>query len=364
MPAGFLDVDPAATGRPVVTGTEVESNEINQEELHSFLLHRLVNGYQVSQAIYAAASLRIADALAVGPRSVEELSAETASHPPSLYRLLRALASIGIFHELEGKIFSLTSLGDCLRSDAPESLHSWANFVGRPYYWNAWGQLLHSIRTGENAFEQLYDTNVWEYRTRHPEEGAIFDNAMMSLTKTVNRSLIEAFDFGRFGAIVDVGGGNGALLANLLSTYPSLNGVLFDLPHVVASANQVLGPAGVAGRCLIEHGDFFEAVPEGGDGYVLKAIIHDWEDDASVAILSSVGKAMPQDGTLLVIERLLGPANEEPEAKFSDLNMLVSPGGRERTIDEFAALFEAADFRIAGTTATTSGFFVIEGLRA
>jgi hypothetical protein len=323
-------------------------------------LRRLAAGYQVTQAIHVAATLGIADLLADGPRSNAELAEATDTHPDSMYRLLRALASIGVLEEEDGRRFLLTPVGDGLRSDAPESLHGWAAYVGRPYYWNAWASLLHSVRTGENAFRAVHGTDVWDYRSRHPEEGAIFDRAMMSVTRRVNRSLLDAYDFGRFATVVDVGGGNGALLAALLGEHAGLRGILFDQPHVVAGAAGVLGE--LADRCQVVGGSFFESVPAGGDAYVLKSIIHDWEDAEATAILGVCREAMAVGAALLVVERELGAPNETPEAKFSDLNMLVGPGGRERTLAEYERLCTAAGFELVGETPTTWGVAVIEAV--
>jgi hypothetical protein len=320
-------------------------------------LMRLVNGYQVSQAIHVAATLGIADLLAGGARTSDDLAEEAGADADALYRLLRALASVGVLHEDDERRFSLTPLGERLRSDVPGSIHGWAAFIGRPYYWQAWAGLLHSARTGENAFRHVHGQDVWSYRAERPEENAIFDGAMRARTRASNAALVEAFDFSRFGTLVDVGGGNGALLADVLAARPSLQGVVFDQRHVVAGAEPVLEAAGVADRCRIESGSFFEAVPAGGDAYLLKWIIHDWEDEEAIAILQVIRAAMSDAARLLVVERHLGPPNEEAQSKFSDLNMLVGPGGRERTQDEYAALFEAAGFRLVG--ATTAGELVV-----
>jgi hypothetical protein len=327
-------------------------------------LRRLVNGYQAAQAIHVAAALGIADLLADGAKTSDELAEATESHADALYRLLRALAAIGVLHEEADRRFSLTALGECLRTDAPESLAVWAAFIGRPYYWQAWGALGDSVRTGENAFRRVHGTDVWEYRSHRPEESAIFDRVMMALTGSANRSLLEAYDFGRFESVVDVGGGNGTLLAAVLSRHPNLRGVLFDQPHVVARAGEVLEQAGVADRCEIVAGSFFDAVPTGGDAYLLKWIVHDWEDEQAREILLNCRRALGDEGTLLVVERVLGPPNEAPEGKFSDLNMLVAPGGRERTLDEYDALLHGAEFRLGGATPTRSGLSVIEAVPA
>jgi hypothetical protein len=327
-------------------------------------LRRLVNGYQVSQALHVAATLGLADLLAAGPRSSDELAAATDSDPDALYRLLRALAAVGVFHEADERRFALTELGEGLRSDAPEGIAGWARFMGRPDIWAAWSSLLHSVRTGENAFRHVHGTDVWSYRADRPEESAIFDGAMMALTRSSNRALVEACDFGRFGTIVDVGGGNGALLALLLGRYPDVQGVLFDQPHVVSGADDVLGAAGVADRCRVVGGSFFEDVPAGGDAYVLKAIIHDWEDEESLAILRACRAAMDGDAALLVIERVVGPPNADLAAKLGDLNMLVGPGGRERTVEELESLLAAGGFRLVGVTPTAAGLSVVESVPA
>jgi hypothetical protein len=325
-------------------------------------LRRLVNGFQVTQAIHVAAVLGIADLLIDGPRSSDDLAAVTASHPQALYRLLRALASVGVFREEADRRFALTDLGACLRSDAPESVGGWAAFVGEPYQWQAWGALLHSVRTGENAFRHVHGVDSWTYRARHPALSASFDRAMTDLSRQVSAAVLAAYDFGRFGCIVDVGGGNGAFLAAILATYPGTRGVLFDQPHVVNGAGPMLAATGVADRCEIVGGSFFEAVPAGGEAYLLKAILHDWEDTPSVQILRTCRQAMAVGTSLLVVERELGEPNQNPDAKFSDLNMLVGPMGQERTPDDYAALFTAAGFRFVAFTPSSVGTGVYEGV--
>ncbi len=325
-------------------------------------LRRLVNGFQVTQAIHVAAVLGIADLLADGPRTSDDLAAAAGVHPGALYRLLRALAGAGVFREEADRSFALTELGACLRADAPESVGAWAAFVGEPYQWQAWGALLHSVRTGENAFRHVHGTDSWTYRARHPELSASFDRAMTDLSRQVSAAVLAVYDFGRFARIVDVGGGNGAFLAAILARYPMVHGVLFDQPHVVSGAGSILAAAGVADRCKIAGGSFFEAVPEGGDAYILKAILHDWEDAPSVQILRTCRQAMVDGTSLLIVERELGEPNQSPDAKFSDLNMLVGPMGQERTPDEYAALFAAAGFRFVAFTPSTVGTGLYEGI--
>jgi hypothetical protein len=316
-------------------------------------LLRLVNGHQVARAIQVAAELGVADELAGGSRGVDELAIATATHEPSLYRLLRALAAIGVLRETDGRCFELTELGQHLRSDDPYTVAGWAAFAGTPSIWASWGALDHSIRTGENAFTHLQGEDVWSYRAKRPEESARFDRAMASLTGRATQAVLDAEDFSRFSLIVDVGGGNGRLLGEILARNPEARGILFDQPHVIAEA-------ALPERCEAVGGSFFEAVPEGADAYVLKAIIHDWEDRESVAILQTVRRAVAPEGRLFLIESLLGGPNERPAAMFSDLNMLVAPGGRERTISEYSALFEQSGFQLVDETQASTGQSVIE----
>ncbi len=332
------------------------------EQNPSIELTRLVNGYQVSQALHVVATLGIADLLRDGPRTSDDLAAAADAHPRTLYRVLRALAAVGVFREAEGRSFSLTTMGEGLRSDARDPVGPWAAFIGRPYYWQAWAHLLHSVRTGENAFRHLHGADVWEYRAQHAEEGAIFDRAMTGLSQGVAGAVVSAYDFSRFGRVVDVGGGQGALLVAILAAHPGMRGVLLDQPHVVTRAGEVLRAAGVGNRCEVVGGSFFDAVPEGGDAYLLKAILHDWDDAASIAILKACRRAMRPEAKLLVLERVVAPANEGPDAKFGDLNMLVAPGGQERTGDEFAVLFAAADFRLTAVAPTGTRLSVIEAV--
>lgn len=324
------------------------------------ILLQLTNGYQVSQAIYVAATLGIADLLGAGARASSALAASTHSDPPSLYRLLRALSSAGVLHEGPDQVFSLTEVGQGLRSDAEQSLAGWAAFIGRPYQGQLWSSLLHSVQTGENAFLQVHGMSPWAYRAAHPEEDVIFNRAMTSMTLLTQRAVLEAYDFGRFATVLDVGGGTGTLLAAILQQYPALQGVLVDQAHVTRQAGPVL--AAVAGRCRVVPGSFFDPLPAGADVHVLKAILHDWNDEECALILRRCREAISAQGTLLVIERLIGAPNEAQGEKFSDLSMMIGPGGRERSREDYSALFQASGFRLSGVTPTRSSRWVIEGL--
>jgi O-methyltransferase/methyltransferase family protein len=320
---------------------------------------RLINGYQVSQALHVAATLGVADHLKDGPQPSDALARACGAHPASLYRLLRALAAVGVFREAEDRRFSLTPLGACLAGDAPGSRRDYARWIGTPGMWRSWGNLLHSLRTGEGAARFACGVDAWTYRSQHPEERAVFDAAMTALSRAEGRAVIDAYDFGRFGCIVDVGGGEGHLLKAILLARPSTRGILFDQPQVAVSAEQVLASAGLAQRCQVVGGDFFRSVPGGGDAYVMKSVLHDWDDGAATEILRACRRAMPATATLLALERIVGPPNEDPGGKFFDLNMLVQYGALERTGEEFQALLRSGGFELVEIVPTRSALSVI-----
>jgi hypothetical protein len=325
---------------------------------------RLIRSFQMSQAIHVAAELGVADLLKEGPRTSDDLALQTDTNPSTLYRLLRALAAIGFFEERADRTFALNTLGDTLRTDSPNSVHAWAVLIGQEYFWGSWGNLIKGIRSGANVFPQMHDgMDVWTYRAQLPELNEIFNKAMTSFSLAVAGGVVEAYDFSQFGLVVDVGGSRGALLAAILRSNPSVRGINFDQPHVVSDAD--LKASGVADRCELVGGDFFESVPAEGDAYVMKAIIHDWTDEESMRILKSVRAAVKPDSKLLLIELVVGAPNEGPQTKFMDLNMLVLPGGRERTEQEFAQLYEAAGFRLTQVIRVApDGLCVIEGVPA
>jgi len=280
---------------------------------------------------------------------------------------LRALASVGVFTEVDER-FGLTPTAEYLRTGVPSSVRPWAMLVGRPYAWSTWAHLLQSIRTGEPAFPELYGTTAWEYRAAHPEEGAIFDAAMTALSAGAVDAVVQSYDFSGISVLADVGGGHGELLAGILGANPTLRGILFDQPHVVASAAPLVAQAGVADRCEIQAGSFFEAVPDGADVYLLKSVVHDWDDAAAVKILGACRAAMAGSGTetgkLLLVEYLVRPGNEPDPLKFRDLMMLVMLGGRGRTADDFGRLCAAAGFRLTRVIPTGSPYAIIEAAPA
>jgi DNA-binding PadR family transcriptional regulator len=327
-------------------------------------LRQLVNGYQVTQAIHVAVVLGLPDLLAAGPRSASDLVAATGSHPGSLYRLLRALTSVGLLRtsgEDDNRQFELTELGHLVRNDVTGSLAGWVMLVGRPYHWEAWGDLLHSVQTGQTAFDARHGgESVWAWRERRPEESRIFDRAMSSIAATVARGLADAYDFGGCSVVADLGGGEGTLLATVLPRYADMKGVLLDLPHVVSGAPAVLAAAGVADRCEIVPGSFFESVPSGCDAYLLKSILHDWDDAASVQILQQIREATSATSKLLIVERIVTDREPSAIAAMSDLNMMVNTGGQERSIEQWRALADAARFELTRTIDIGFGWSVIE----
>jgi predicted O-methyltransferase YrrM len=320
----------------------------------------MTNAFQVSQAIYVAAILGIADLLEDRPKSVDELAEATGTHAPTLYRLLRALASVGIFSETDGR-FGMTPLAEYLHTDTPGSLRNIVMLIGQQPFWRSWGHLLHSVRTGESAFRELHGMVLWEYWAAHPEKAAVFDAAMTSLSSGVVDALVGSYDFSGTRTLADIGGGQGELLARILAAYPALRGILFDQPDVVRSAGALLERAGVADRCEVVGGSFFETVPAGADAYLLKSVIHDWDEEAAIEILRTCRAAMDEHGRLLVVERVIRPGNDPDPAKFSDLNMLVIPGGRERSAEDFERLYAEAGFEVSKTIHTGSPYNIIEG---
>jgi SAM-dependent methyltransferase len=323
-------------------------------------LLQMVTGYWVSQTIYVAAKLGIADLLKDGPKNYEELAKATGTHKRSLYRLLRALASVGVFAEAEDGRFGLTPLGKCLQTEIPGSVRAIMINHGERLY-RPWGDLLHSVRTGEPAVK-----HVFECLAQDPESAAIFSEAMAEITTQVSTAVVADYDFSRFSKIVDIGGGTGTLILSILKANPQMSGILFELPHVVEDARKHLDAAGLTERCAVLAGDFFEFVPSGGDAYILKNIIHDWDDEHALKILQNCHRAMGENGKLLLVEGVIPPGNEPSFSKLVDLNMLVMAGGCERTEAEYRALFAAAGFKLTNVVPLQSpfSFSVIEGVRA
>ena len=325
-------------------------------------LTQMIMGFRVSQMVHVAAKLGIADLLKSGPQTAGDLAQATSTHAPSLYRLLRGLASLGIFAEDEQARFALTPLAELLRTGVPGTQRSKAIFHPDQPIWQSWGELLRTVTTGEPAFRRIYGTDVWKYRALHPELNARFNAFMSDATTLFTPSIVAAYDFTGIGTLVDVGGGEGPLISAILAANPQLKGILCDAPHVVSAARPHLEAAGVIDRCELRPCDFFSSVPEGGDAYILKSILHDWDDDLSAAILTTCRRAMPEHGRLLLVENVITPGNSPHPAKLVDLQMLVELGGRERTEAEFRDLLAGAGFRLTRVLPTEVQFSIIEAI--
>lgn len=323
-------------------------------------LLQVVESYQISRAAHIAAVLGIADLLVDGAKGIEELAAATQTHAPSLYRLLRALASVGVFAENADGRFSLTQRAHYFRSDVPGSLRAWTMMLGSPSFWSSWGGLLGSVRSGEYAFLTVHGQTNWEYRAQRREENAVFDAAMTERSAAASAAIVAGYDFAQFTSIVDIGGGQGVLLGAILAANPRLRGIVFDQSHVVEDAPRVLEQLDIDGRCDIVEGDFFKSVPTGADAYLMKSVLHDWDDEQAVAILKTCRAAMAESARLLVIEVVVRGPNAPDPAKFMDLLMMVMNGGRERTEPEFDQLLSASGFRLMKVWPTRSLFSIVE----
>lgn len=328
------------------------------------VLQQLIQSFQVPQCIYVAARLGIADLLKDGPRRSEDLAQATGTHAPSLYRVLRLLTTVDLFTEGEDHSFALTPLGVYLQTGVPGSLRTMALAYGEKPFWPVWGALLHSVQTGEPSFEQVFGLKIFDYYAQHPKEAVLFNDFMTDLTASVAPTVAGAYDFEACSTLVDVGGGHGQMLASILQTHPTLHGVLFDLPHVVAGAPPLLEVAGVSGRCQVIGGDAFTAVPADYDTYLLSRVIHDWDDERTIAILTRCHQAMAPGGKMLLVERVI-PTDGTAELHVleSDVIMLVAPGGKERTEAEYRALLEAAGFELTQLIPVLAPYSLIEAVR-
>jgi len=313
------------------------------------VLFRMAWDFVTSQVLYVAAELGVADHLADGALSAQDLTSKIGAHADALARLLQVLVAFGILKREGEEQFGLTPTGELLCTDAAGSLRSTVRFLVGPWAWRAFEQLGHSVRTGEPAFDLVWGMSNFEYWARNPDVSKIHDEAMAGLTATETARVLAAYDFSQFRTIVDVGGGNGAFLAAILSQQLKATGILGDLPHVVSLASGVLQQAGVEDRCEVVGCDFFEAVPSGGDIYILKHIVHNWDDERARAILRNCHRSIGASAQLLIIDSVL-PQQPNPEGAIGylvDMGMLVmTPGGRERTQVEFQKLLESAEFEL------------------
>ena len=326
-------------------------------------LFGMITGMVGAQAVYVAAELGIADHVKDSPRSPAELAQRTGAHPDSLHRLLRYLASEHIFAEDESGRFGLTPLAEMLRSDSPTRVRDVARMMGSEPA-RACTALLHSVKTGECAFEHVFGAPLFEYLGRHAEKAQVFDGAMIGIHGPETRPMIDAYDFSQFQSIVDIGGASGAVLLEVLRASPKSRGIAFDLPHIAEQGKARIAASDCAARCTAEGGDFFEAVPTGADCYMMRHIIHDWDDEKSAIILRRCREAMKPGGKVLVVEMVLPEGNEPHMGKMLDLVMLTCPGGRERTASEYDALFKRAGLKLTRIVPTASAVSVVEGMVA
>lgn len=325
------------------------------------LLGQMIGGYWMTQAIYVSAELGIADLLNDGPRTAEELAAHTGTNSTALYRVLRALASVGIFSEDRYFRFSLTPLAQHLRSDVPASKRSFAIMMGAEFY-QIWGRLLHAVRKGAHVLDETFGMSFFEYMTHNPDRHTIYDDVMTGVHGAETGPMLDAYDFSTFPTVVDIGGGNGSMLSAILKRHPSMRGILFDLPSVVDRTRTVIADSDLSNRLQVMGGDFFEAVPP-GDAYVMRHVIHDWDDDQAAAILRNCRKAMNAGGRVLVVESVIPSGNEPFFGKWLDLMMLVV-GGQERTEEQYRVLFSEAGLKLNRLVPTAHEVSVIEGINA
>lgn len=325
-------------------------------------LTNLTTGHWIMQAIFVAAKLGIADLLGDGPKSSAALAQSAGADARTLYRLLRALASVGVFAEESNGDFALTPMAECLRADAADSVRAWVLIMGEPYGFQPWGELLNSVRTGQTAFDHFHGMGVFEYYAQNPDQGRLFDAAMTSFSAPEIGAVIADYDFSGIGTLVDVAGGHGSFLSKMLKANPAMKGVLADVPAVIEGARSHFEAAHVADRCEVVPIDFFESVPAGGDAYLMKHIIHDWDDERSGIILKNCHRAMAGKGKLLLVETVIPPGNGPDFGKWMDVAMLIFTGGCERTESEYRDLLAASGFRLTRIVPTQSSVSVIEAV--
>ena len=324
-------------------------------------MRQKILGYMVSQSISVAAELGVADELLEGPLSIEEISRRVGSNKDATYRLLRALASEGIFSETSPKVFALTPSAELLLTDQPGSLRNVAMMYGQEAF-QAWGALSSSIRTGEAAFSQVFGAELFDYLPTKPDSHTVFNSAMEELSLIHAKAVTKAYDFSQFGSILDIGGGNGTLMLRILKTSTSVKGAIMDLSSVVEKSKSNIAKSSEAERCEVIAGDFFDSVPKGFDAYLLKYIIHDWSDEDSIKILSNIRKAMSGQGKILLVELVIPEGDDTYFGKFIDLHMLVTLGAKERTQLEYQSILNQSGFELVRVIPTSSPMSIIEAV--
>ncbi|HMD31736.1 MAG TPA: methyltransferase [Candidatus Acidoferrales bacterium] len=324
-------------------------------------LTRILSGVALSRAVCSIAELGVADLIESGrPQPVEHLARASKTHEPSLYRILRFVAAYGIFQETANRQFDHTPLSAALRTDAPGSFRAGAQMFH--HLFPAWDGLHQSIQTGEPGFNKVFGAPVFDYIQKHPALGPVFDAGMTSLNGYETPGMLDAYDFSGINVLADIGGGNGSLLSALLTRYPHMKAILFDLGHVAGRATERLKAAGLAGRCSVIAGSFFESIPAGADAYLFRHIIHDWTDEQCIQILGHCRKVIPASGKLLIADGVVPAGNAPHPAKDLDMTMLTYPGGQERTEAQFRSLLQASGFELKSITPTTTMISVVEAI--
>src|SRR5215470_5329601 len=340
------------------------ANRISKSRSYD-VLFQMVIGKWISQALGTIVELGVPDRLAKGARRCSDIAREAGVSEDGLCRLLRALASVGLFAESGDRRFRLTGMGQLLRSDHPESIAGYARFTAHDSTWRPWGQLGYSVKTGMPAFDHVFNVPIFDHFSRNPEAAAVFDDAMTSISAAEARAASDAYAFKGVETLMDVAGGHGLLLATVLRRHKKMRGVLFDLPHVAAGAAATFARAGITGRLRIESGDFFKELPSGADAIIMKHIVHDWDDDSATRILQACHRALGPRGKVLIVDPVVPPGNTPHYGKLLDLEMLVlTPRGRERTKAEFAGLLRRAGFRLSRVIATKSPLSIVEAVKA
>ena len=328
-------------------------------------MREIMLAYFTSRALWTAAELDVAGSLAAGPMPMSELARRVKADASALHRVLRALASLGIFAEDDQGRFRNTELSELLLEGRPDSLRDLVLLFGHETGWKSWGALLHTVRTGETGFDHVYGQKFFDYLVQQPPVAALFDRAMASASSMTNAAMVEAYDFSALGSVVDVAGGVGAALCAMLKAAPDLRGILFDLPHVKARAEEFIARAGFSARCRFVAGSFFESLPAGADLYFLKHILHDWDDEGCNRILKTCLSVCKPRARLMICERIVPLGNDPSPAKWIDLHMMLTThGGRERTEREYRSLLERAGFRLARVVSTRSIWSLIEAVPA
>ncbi|HEU4683606.1 MAG TPA: methyltransferase [Nitrospira sp.] len=316
----------------------------------------------ISHVLYVAAKLSLADHLAQGPARADHLAAVTRTDSPSLARLLRSLGHLGLVREDEAGRFTLTPLGEALKTGAPGSARAAILTLASPWMTSGWERLLESVQTGKPGLEQALGTPIFDWLARHPEEASLFSETMVSFHGAEPAAVAAAYDFSGMATIVDVGGATGNLVATILEHYPASRGVVYDLPHVVRDAAKQIQSRGLANRITLVPGSFFDGVPEGGDAYLLSHVIHDWTEAQCLTILGHCRRAMKSTARLLIIEMVLPAGNDPHPGKMLDMMMLVGPGGQERTEPEYRELLDKAGLRLTRTVSTNSAVSIVEAV--